>query len=100
MYGTEEQLDQLIPLAQAIRLIPSSRPGKRLHIKTLYRWISPGVRGVQLEVKKAGHAICTTRRWLQEFMDQLTALREAGPDAKPRTFDDDLAEAVLDKAGI
>src|SRR5205823_1974309 len=32
----------LVSMAAAVRLLPSCRPGKRMHISTLYRWISEG----------------------------------------------------------
>jgi excisionase family DNA binding protein len=32
----------LIPMAEAARLLPSNRPGKRLHVATLYRWLFSG----------------------------------------------------------
>lgn len=34
--------DDLIPLAEAARLLPSRKPGKRLNTSTLYRWLSSG----------------------------------------------------------
>jgi hypothetical protein len=38
--------DDLIGLSEACRLIPSRKPGRRLHVATLYRWVLSGrVRG-------------------------------------------------------
>lgn len=34
--------DDLLPLTEAARLLPSSRRGKRLHASTLYRWVREG----------------------------------------------------------
>jgi hypothetical protein len=31
--------DDLIGLAEACRLLPSRTPGRRVHLKTLYRWV-------------------------------------------------------------
>src|SRR4051812_15530748 len=35
-------LSDWVPLAEAARLLPSCRPGKRVHIATLYRGIARG----------------------------------------------------------
>lgn len=35
--------DDLIGLAEACSLLPGIRPGKRLHIATLYRWARDGI---------------------------------------------------------
>lgn len=37
-----ETPDDLIPTAEAVKLVPSSRPGKRLALTTMHRWIERG----------------------------------------------------------
>ncbi len=34
--------DDLIPLREVSRLLPSSRPGKKLHYSTICRWVKSG----------------------------------------------------------
>lgn len=34
--------DDLIGLAEACKLLPGTRPGKRLHISTIFRWAATG----------------------------------------------------------
>ena len=39
---TTDDLRDLIPINEARRLLPSSQPGKRLALPTLYRWVHSG----------------------------------------------------------
>ena len=66
---TEEQ----ISLAEAAKLLPRRRAGKRPNVATLYRWTNEGCRGVQLEYMQVGATRCTSREALQRFFDALTA---------------------------
>jgi hypothetical protein len=34
--------DDLISLAQACRLLPSRKPGRKMHVASLYRWVQRG----------------------------------------------------------
>jgi hypothetical protein len=64
---TRTSVSELIPLQEASRLLPKS-----LHVATLYRWASRGVRGVRLRTLCVGRARCTTEQWLAEFFEQIT----------------------------
>lgn len=37
-----EIIDDWIPIAEATRLVRSVRPGKRVRVSTLYRWVEQG----------------------------------------------------------
>jgi hypothetical protein len=92
-----------VPVAEAVRLLPSCRPGKRLALSTIYRWINQG----RLDC-------CRVGRWRFVRRDQLlaqmvpVARATEGPAANlPRAEERRQAEArarwakaVLDEAGI
>jgi hypothetical protein len=75
--------EQLIPLTQAARLVPPGHGGRKTHISTLLRWISPGVRLpggqlVRLEALRVGSRWCTSSPALQRFFEALTPTPTGG----------------------
>src|SRR5262245_19011165 len=60
------------------RILPASG-GRRVHIGTLHRWRSHGLRGVRLESLKLGGRWHTSLEALQRFFDSLTPGRQATP---------------------
>jgi hypothetical protein len=79
-----------LPLADACRLIPPGRNGKRTHLSTLVRWITsgalaPGGGRIRLEGVRLGGRWMTSREALQRFADRLTPRLDAEPDETPRT---------------
>ena len=54
----------LIPLTEVPRVLARcglrSRQGKRLHISTVYRWSTRGIRGQRLSTVKVGRTRCTS----------------------------------------
>jgi hypothetical protein len=72
-----DRLDELIRLSQAAGELPRRRAGKKTSLQTLYRWSNPpGCRGVVLRTIQVGATRCTTRAWLAEFFERLTAARQ------------------------
>lgn len=67
---------QYITLAQAAKLVPSSRVDKAVHPGTLYRWSRCGLNGVRLETTQVGGTLCTSEEALGRFFDALTRARE------------------------
>src|SRR5262245_20383235 len=62
-----------LPLAEAAKLLPGRRPGKRISVGTLWRWCQRGFRhGVRLKSVLIGGQRCTTREWLQDFIKALS----------------------------
>lgn len=55
-----------ISVADAVDLLPRRR-GKKIHVKTVVRWIVTGCRGVTLAAVRIGSCWFTTARWLDEF---------------------------------
>jgi len=67
--------EDLIPLRDAPRHLPSRANGKRLHVSAVYRWAKHGVKGIRLETVSIGGTTYTSAEALQRFADQLTARR-------------------------
>ncbi len=79
-----------LPLADAARLIPPARTGKKTHISTLVRWIQDGLRNhagqtVKLEALRLGNRWMTSREALQRFAERLTPPTGGEPMSPPRT---------------
>lgn len=84
--------DVPLGLAEAAIAIGAGRNGRPTSPNTLARWIKSGVRlrdgsRTRLKARRQGHRFVTTRRFIAEFFDTLTAASldgiEAGPS--PRT---------------
>lgn len=68
-----------IPVKEAARLLPSCRPGKRLHVSTIYRWIDRKV----LDAWKVGRWTFVRRAKVLELIQPLAVAeprREKRPD--------------------
>jgi hypothetical protein len=79
--------ERVISLADAAKLLPKRRAGKKPHVATLYRWVADGVKGIKLESIMVGSTRCTSREALQRFFDALTALADSQtppPPPKPK----------------
>ena len=68
-----------LSLAQAARLVPPTRLDKQVHVSTILRWISHGVRGVRLEAVRIGVRWVTTHEALERFSAALTAQHFSPP---------------------
>jgi len=79
-----------IPLAEACKLIPPARQGKRTHLSTLLRWIMRGARSsageiVRLEAIRFGGRWMTSKEALQRFAERLTPRTDSPAPSAPRT---------------
>jgi hypothetical protein len=79
-----------LPLADACRLVPPARRGKRTHLSTLLRWILTGAKSptgelVKLEALRLGNRWVTTRGALQRFAEALTPHTDGQAPIPPRT---------------
>lgn len=63
--------EHLLTLAQAAATLPRFS-GKRIHVSTIYRWSSRGLRGVRLETLRVGGRMCTSEEALQRFFERLS----------------------------
>jgi len=75
----------LLPLNEAAQLLPGSVSAGRL-----YRWSRRGVRRIYLETTRRGHMLFTSRRAIEQFLDQL----------EKRASDPGDGEALLKEAGL
>lgn len=94
--------ENVMPLAQAAKLIPSTRtPGKRLNACTIWRWATRGCKGTKLETLKTPGGLVTSQEAVQRFLEKLTA-GEASESrtTKQRQRDIDRAERELSAVGI
>jgi hypothetical protein len=84
-FTTEKPLS----LAEAAKLVPPARSGKRCHLSTILRWIVKGSRApdgtiVRLDGIRLGGRWLTSREALQRFSDRLTPRLDAKAEAAPR----------------
>jgi hypothetical protein len=99
-----------LALADAAKLVPAARGGKRCHLSTILRWVLKGSKApdgtlVRLEAARLGGRWLTSREALQRFSARLTPSPEAdaqlyprGPGKRRRTSD--RAAAELEKLGL
>jgi hypothetical protein len=79
----EAKLDEdLIPLGQTARLIPSRKPGRRVSISCLYRWCAHGRRGVKLESWVIGGTRYTSRQAIARFVAATNLTSQSGPQSR------------------
>jgi hypothetical protein len=103
--------EHLISLADAARMVPCRRGGRRTHISTIYRWTTVGIGGIKLESLQCGGGRATSKEAMARFFQRLTDAAStspvgAHPDAPPtrrtaarRQRDSERAERLLVDAG-
>ena len=69
-------LDQedILSFRDATAYLPQ-RNGRKIHVSSLYRWATRGIRGVILETLQVGGCRYTSKEALQRFSDRLTEAR-------------------------
>jgi hypothetical protein len=98
------------PLAEATKLIPAGRNGKKCHLSTLIRWVEIGTPGpsgelVRLAALRLGGRWVTTRSAIQAFAEALTPKFSSKPTRRHRTINKrrqaaERAGKALEAAGI
>ena len=90
---TEDDITRecVLSFAEAAKQLPLRRGGRRVHVATLYRWASAGLRGVRLETLRVGGTLCTSLKALQRFFDALSD--------RSSLFDRDAVEARTGAGG-
>jgi len=96
--------ETVIPLGDVPDYIPSRRPGKRLHVATVWRWVLHGVRGRKLETITIGGSRYTSVEALQRFVEAEPADPEADRPRPQRTEaqrrrDSERAAQALERSG-
>jgi hypothetical protein len=95
--------EQPIPLADVPKLDwVRGRGGKRLHVASVHRWCSHGIRGVRLEFVQRAGARVTSKGALLRFFQRLTRLRAGEDPGRAIRTDTQVAavEQELDTIGI
>lgn len=90
------------------RCVPRRPGGKTIHLATVHRWATIGIKGVVLETLQCGRTKCTTTAAIQRFFERLSGPwtdPASNPSGGPRTrrkANSAIAEAerVLDRAGV
>jgi hypothetical protein len=77
--------------------MPGLRQGKRFNIATFYRWREQGLRTVRL-----GSTVCSTRRWIDEFIAARSGGLASSPPRSPtrRRREAARAAAELTELGV
>lgn len=74
--GIRMDLEEIVSMAGATKVIPKRASGKRVHVATVYRWASVGLKGVRLETIQIGGHCYTSTEALHRFFKALTADRD------------------------
>lgn len=100
--GIEIGKERVITLANAARLLPRRRAGRKPHVSTIYRWTSRGLKGIVLETLAVGGTTCTSVEALQRFFDALSQRNSGQPDLQSKQVEARLRRAsqILNEAGI
>ena len=88
--------EHLLNLSEAAKVLPPLCGNRKVHVNTLYRWVSLGSRGVRLEAVKIGRALVTSREALQRFAERLT--RDSDGARPTRVLEQ--TERELDRHGL
>jgi hypothetical protein len=102
--------EKALPLAEACRIVPPARDGKKTHLSTILRWILRGAKSptgemVKLEALRIGSRWVTSREAIQRFAERLTPRLDGQTAPAPHTPTQrqraaDRAAKELEKAGI
>lgn len=100
--------DELISLREASAMLPRLRGGKPVHVATLSRWITTGVRSldgrrVHLEAARVGVAWVTSPEALDRFARRLTPTQTDGrpaPSVAARKRELERIDRELDQLGV
>jgi hypothetical protein len=68
--------EKTFPVKECPGRIAYQNKGRRVHVSTVWRWITRGLRGVKLETVKIGGTTCTSEEALRRFFAALSAGRQ------------------------
>jgi hypothetical protein len=84
-------------LTEAARRLPRLRKGRPVHVSTLWRWATRGLRGVRLETTMVGGARVTSLAALEAFFNATN--NASGMPSHPRS-DMSAADRELTSLGL
>ena len=79
--------EQLITFAGLAKSLPRRRGDRPVHLATIHRWRSRGLKGIRLEGVRVGGAWHTSREAFRRFTERLTALVTSEEVSPPRGAD-------------
>ena len=91
--------EHVISLPEAATLFPRPARGKYLHVKSVYRYTTQGLRGVVLESLQVGSARSTSVEAVARFIRRLTERSNAARGTPPEQHHDgaEIAGRILDE---
>lgn len=94
--------EELLPVGDVPKRFPRGRRGRRIHVGTVYRWISCGAGGARLEAIRAGGVLYTSAEALQRFANRCSGATVVAPTTTSPGWQKrvDRANAELRAAGI
>lgn len=95
--------EELITLAEAAKLLPRRRLGKKCSVSCLHRWATRGLRGERLRVVQVGGVRCTSIEELDRFFAALskpTSRHEEVASSSQRDHRDEGVKKELDRLGL
>lgn len=78
----DPKTETLISFSELAASLPSRRQNRPVHIATIHRWRSPGLKGFRLDAIRVGGAWCTTWEAFSRFCGQLTAHETGGAEVR------------------
>lgn len=78
------ELKDLIPLTEVPKLLPR-RGGKKVHIKTVRRWVLKGLKGRRLRAVRVGGRYYVSKACLHEFLNPVRDKSDT-PVSQSRAF--------------
>ena len=69
------ELGDLLPLPVVAQGLPRDSHGRKIHVCTLRRWMTHGLRGVRLQGVQTGGRTYTTLDYVRQFLGAVTAAR-------------------------
>lgn len=77
--------EHLVTFSELARSLPRRRGDRPVHVATIHRWRSRGLKGIRLEAIRIGGAWHSSREAFSRFADRLTAQVEAAEATLPAT---------------
>lgn len=68
--------EEFFSLRDVAKLLPKRSDGKPIHLNTIYRWATEGLRGIVLETTPMGGRLMTTKDAVSRFFQQLSYARQ------------------------
>lgn len=70
-------LDRLMHITEVPKLLPRRKDGTRVHIQTIYRWISQGRNGVKLRRVTVAGRVFTTPEWVEDYLLEVSEAKRS-----------------------